>query len=133
MTTGQDMLAASNMVRVGKDEVYVRPNGDVCPAMLGVIWEVNRVCAERGLEPVFGEPKLSGDEYRDVEEYEHARVVYVKDKRDGTVRIVAKDDLGRELLAEAWDRIHDRVLLARYAQQQFPEVNPEHLKWYLNR
>lgn len=130
-TTGQQMLATYNMVRVGCDEVWVKPNGDVYPAMMGVIWTANRICKERDIEVLFGEPKLEHDEYRSIEEYEHARVVHVRDKRDGTIRIVAKDDLGREILAAAWDEIHERVLLARYAKSTFPEAKDGQLEFYL--
>lgn len=133
MTVGQQMLSTYNMVRVGVDEVYIEPDGTVRPAMMAVIWGVNTLCKAREIEPVFGEPKLSSDNYRTIEEYEHARVVHVKDKRDGTIRIVAKDELGRELLAETWDQIHERVLLARYAKQTFPETKSNQLEWYLKK
>ena len=134
MTRGQHMLAEHNMIRVGvrpECEVYVKPDGDVQPAMMAVIWEANRICNERGIPALFGEPKLSGDEYRDIEEYEHTRVVHVKDKRDGTVRIVAKDDLGRDVLAEVWDRLAERILLATRAKAAFPEANEDQLRFYL--
>ena len=123
----------TDMIRVGvrpDPEVYVKPDGTVQPAMLAVIWTANRLCNERGIEPIFGEPKLVSDSFREIEEYEHARVIHTKDKADGTVRIVGNTDLGREILNEAWEQIRSRVVMARYAKQAFPEANAQQLASY---
>ena len=131
-TRGQYMLATHHMIRVGNHEVWVKPDGNIKPAILAVIHEVNGKCAERGIDVIFGEPEFETDDYRHVEIYPHARVVFTKDKRDGTVRIVASDALAEEIFAEVWDEIAERVVEIRHAHT-VPGVKLEQIEWYTPR
>ena len=109
------------MIRVGTDEVYITPEGKPQPAFLAVVWAVNRECKARGIEPVFGEPRLDVEQDGAItrEVYEHADIVHINGERaraaDPTVRIVAKDTIAQELFDAVWPQMRERVALVQYA------------------
>lgn len=70
---------------------------------LTVIHEVNRICKEEGIEPLFGSPDSTGDWWAGgyVEEYPDARVLH---REDESVSVVSKSTLGARLIQAAAER-----------------------------
>lgn len=99
-------------VRIGDNE-WVK--GKYKHGFMEFIHQVNRICAERDMEPVFGEPTRLGDWWVPgmfVEEYPEVRVIYSKGKHEERVergegyRIVLDEELDRERREELegiWD------------------------------
>jgi hypothetical protein len=121
------------VIRVGTDEVYITPDGRVQPASLAVIWAVNRECKARGIEPIFGEPRLDVEQDGAItrEVYDHADVVHINGARarelDPTTRIVPKTDLARDIFDKVWAEMRDRVALVQHAHA-IPGVDPDALQ-----
>jgi len=109
-----ELFETRGSVHIGDDE-WVK--GKYKHGFMEFIHEVNRVCDERGIEPVFGEPKSLADWWVPgmfCEEYPKARVVYSKGKLDERskrgegYRIVVTED--HDTLDPIWDEAFTAVL-----------------------
>lgn len=109
------MGALMGNARIGDDE-WVK--GAWKHGFLEFIHEVNRLCDEKGIEPVFGEPTSLGNWWVDgmyCEEYPRARVIYSKgDMKTRSVRgegyrIVTDDPDLFEMWNEAMLAIEPRL------------------------
>lgn len=106
--------------RVGRREVWVDPETHRAkPAFLKFIWEVNRLCDEANVTPIFGEPTFEQDTLRDWEHYPEADVIHIRGeqarKADPTIRIVARSDFARQLFDQVEELLRPDIALIESA------------------